>query len=401
MKKLHELKEQRFALVEKMRKAVKDAETEQRAMTDGEAKEFNELKSKVQELDERIERVEYLETEQRSMPTNDKLENLETRISVIDAISAQMEGRALTGALAEYNQEFERRTGQKAKGVAVPSSIFEKRVQTTTTAGVITPVDFRADQYIGLLRESLVVKDLGARVLPNLRGDVVVPRLDQGATAFWVAENEAITASEQTFGEVRLSPKHVGALTELSRQLIQQSSPAIEQLVRDDFVAVISHAIDHAVLNGDGVKQPKGILNHAGIQKATLTAVDWENVQELISLLELVSINPNASLINPTMAKTLRTTLKEAGIAGYLMEAGQMANLPVRATTAIEAEQILVGDFTQVLIGEWGGLDILVNPYASGAYEKGNVQIRIMATVGVAVRHEKAFALGTVAGLGD
>lgn len=399
MIKLHELQEKRAGLVKAMRDAVTLADTEKRSLDNEEVKAFAKNKAEVEALDAQISRVEYLNNELRTAKPTDTLNSLESRISVTDAIAAQMEGRALTGALAEYNQEHEQRTGQKAKGVVVPSSIFEKRVQTTTTASKITPVDFRADEYIGLLRESLVVKELGARVLPNLRGDVVIPRMDTGATAYWVDENEALTASQQGFGEITLSPKHVGALTELSRQLIQQSNPAIEQLVRDDFVQVISHAVDKAVLSGNGVKEPQGILGLTGIQTdATLTAYDWANMQELISLLELANINPNAFLINPATAKTLRTTLKEAGLPGYVMEAGVMADLPVRTSTAIGAANVLLGDFSQILIGEWGGVDILVNPYAAGVYEKGNVQVRILTTVGTAVRHPKAFALGTVGG---
>lgn len=400
MNKLHELQEKRAELVSSMRLAVDGAEKENRSLTEVESKEFANKKAELAELDQRIARVEFLENERRAAPVTDTLNGLEQRINVTDAIMAQIEGRALTGALAEYNQEYERRTGQAPKGVAIPSSIFERRTtpQTTAAATNITPVDFRSGDFIGLLRESLVVKELGARVLPNLRGDVVIPRLDKSATAYWVAENEALTASAQEFGDVELKPKHVGALTELSRQLIQQSNPAIEQLVRDDFVATVSAAVDRAVLAGDGLKQPLGILNVSGIQAEALTAVDWDNIQELVSLLELANVKPNAFLINPNLAKILRTKLKAEGIAGYLLEAGRMADLPVRTATALDVNQILLGDFSQMLVGTWGGLDVLVNPYAAGVYEKGNVQIRIMTTVGTAVRHKEAFALGTIEG---
>lgn len=94
------------------------------------------------------------------------------------------------------------------------------------------PEDFRADQFVGLLRNSMVVRSLGARVLPNLRGDVVIPRQATSSTAQWLAEGDSLSDSGMTFNNITLKPKHVGAITELSRQLLQQANPSIEQLVR-------------------------------------------------------------------------------------------------------------------------------------------------------------------------
>ena len=126
------------------------------------------------------------------------------------------------------------------------------------TAAGIVPDDFRADQFIGLLRNAMVVKSLGARVLPNLRGDVVVPRQATSSSAQWIAEGSALTDSGMTFDSATLKPRHVGAITELSRQLLQQSNPAIEQLVRDDFVQVVGLAVDKAMLHGNGTTAPEG-----------------------------------------------------------------------------------------------------------------------------------------------
>ena len=121
------------------------------------------------------------------------------------------------------------------------------------------PEDFRADQFVGLLRNSMVVRSLGARVLPNLRGDVVIPRQATSSTAQWLAEGDSLSDSGMTFNNITLKPKHVGAITELSRQLLQQANPSIEQLVRDDFINVVSLAIDKAMIHGDGVKEPGAV----------------------------------------------------------------------------------------------------------------------------------------------
>src|SRR5690606_35545651 len=110
------------------------------------------------------------ERRQAGQPVDKSMTALESRISLVDAINAQVEQRQLTGALAEYAQEHFRTTGKKAQAVAVPMSLFneQRAAQTTTTAASIVPDDFRADQFVGILRNALVVKSLGARVLPNL-----------------------------------------------------------------------------------------------------------------------------------------------------------------------------------------------------------------------------------------
>ena len=185
--KLHELKEKRAAVVGEMRSMLTAAD--KRSLTADEQTKFDGLKSQVTDLEGQEARAEFLEAAERralGQVADKPLAELESRISLVDAINCQIEQRAVSGALAEFAKEHERRTGQKAQGVAVPMSLFEKRAaQTTTTAAGIVPEDFRADQFVGLLRNALVVKSLGARVLPGLRGDVVIPRQKTSSTAYW------------------------------------------------------------------------------------------------------------------------------------------------------------------------------------------------------------------------
>src|SRR5690606_18830898 len=209
-------------------------------------------------------------------PVDKSAAELEARISLLDAVNAQVENRALTGALAEFNQE-QARQGIQARGVLVPASLFEKRAaNTTTTADGIVPEDYRADQFIGLLRNSAIVRSLGARTLSGLRGNVVIPKQTSTTAATWLAEGDSLTDTDPlTFDTVTLQPRHVGALTELSRQLIQQANPDIERLVRDDFVKVIGLAVDRALLHGDGVKEPAGLVDTA-TGTGTLATLTWE-----------------------------------------------------------------------------------------------------------------------------
>lgn len=391
--KLHELAEQRANKVAEMRQLLNTAEVEKRSLSDNEKAAFDALKIAISNLEADEQRSAFLEQAERGQPVDKSLQKLEAEISLVDAINAQVENRSLTGALAEYAKEHEQRTGQKAKGVAVPMSLFEQRAQTTTTAAGIVPNDFRADQFVGLLRNALVVRSLGARVLPNLRGDIVIPRQKSSATAYWIAEGEALTESGLTFDNINMGPKHVGAITELSRQLLQQSNPAIEQLVRDDFVHVVSAAVDKALIDGDGVKEPTGLLNITGTTPGSLATLDWASVMENLETLEMLNIVPNSWLAHPSVTTLLRTTLKEAGLPGYLMQDGRLAGVPVASTQHLDVGNAILGDFSQMVIGTWGGVDILANPYASGVYERGGVQIRILTTLGMVARRPEAFVM--------
>src|SRR5690606_23024562 len=214
---------------------------------------------------------------------------------------------------------------------------------------------------------------------------------------------DALTDTDPlTFDTVTLQPRHVGALTELSRQLIQQSNPDIEALVRDDFVKVIGLAVDRALLHGDGVKEPAGLVDTA-TGTGTLATLTWEAVLKVIEDLNLSHISPNYWLTTPAVATKLRSTLKAASAgSAYLMENGQMAGIPVAVTQQLDnvidsnddvvAGRVLVGDFSELLIGTWGAVDILANPYGA-AYARGGVQIRILTTMDAAVRRPEAFAV--------
>ncbi|MBN3807140.1 phage major capsid protein [Paraburkholderia sp. Ac-20336] len=409
MKKLHEIREAKAAKVKLMRDVIAKADTEKRSLSADEQATFNTLKTEIEGLEGEEQRAQFMTDLERRMTgdrvTETDFSNVERRVVLLDVIRAGMEGRALDGAAAEFAQETERRTGKKAQGFYVPMAAFDTRpveqrdAQTTTTAAGIVPDDFRADQFIGPLRNALVMRSLGARVLTGLRGDVVIPKYKSGMTAGWVAENESLSTSGMSFDDpVTLKPRHVGALTELSRQLIQQSSPDINGLVRDDLSAVMGQALDSALLSGDGVKQPLGLLNMTGIQTASLATPDWEGVLRIIEKLDLVNVNGGRWLSNPSVKRVLAATQKAANTGIYLSDGTSMAGYPLVTTNQVPNKagtpatgRLLFGDFTQLILGIWSEVDILVNPYAQDAFSKGNVLVRAMMTCDQAVRHPEAF----------
>ena len=403
MQTLHAIREQRSQKVNEARSLLASMPT----LTPEAQTKFDAIKSEIVNLEGQEARAQFVEdAERRSLgtPVHKSEAALEGRVNVLDAIAAQIENRSVTGALAEFQAEAKRQ-GLTARngGILVPTSIFEKRATMTTTgAAAVVPDDYRADQFIGLLRNSLIVRSLGARVLTGLKGDTVIPKATGAATAYWLNEGDALTESGTTYGSIKLEPKTVGALTAFSRNLALQSNPSIEALLRDDISAVVGLAVDKALIHGTAVaKQPVGILNVVGIQTASLATLTWAGIMTMLEKLGLENITPNAALTHPKVATKLRSVLTADGLPGWLLDDnGRLAGIPTSVTNQLDAKagspatgRLIVGDFSQIVVGEWGVTEILANPYATGYYEKGDVQLRIMHTMDAVVRHPKAFVV--------
>ncbi len=398
---IHQYKEQKAQAVQEMRSMVEAAQAAKRSLSADEAAKFESLKTKITDLEGQEARASFLADAERRMigtPVDKSQADLESNVSLLEVLRAGMEGRSLTGAAAEYSKETERRTGRKADGMFIPMSLLEKRVVTASSAGQIIGTDHRADQFIEPFRNKLLARQLGARVLTGLSGNVDIPAYGSGVSSGWVADNGALTPSGMTFGSKTMTPKHVGALAEMSRQLIQQSSPGIEQLLRDDMAFALAAAIDTAMIKGGGTNEPTGILATAGIQTASLSTLNYANLLAMLKLAEMSNSESGAWLTSPQVMAKLRGTLKSATAgAQYLVEGGRMVDLPVSSTKQVPLNtttgQLILGDFSQVMLGIWSELDILVNPYDSTAYARGGVMVRAMATADIVIRHPEAFVV--------
>lgn len=399
------IREQRAAKVLDMRKLLTTAETEKRSLNAAEQSAFDAIKTQVQDLEGQEGRATFLEdAERRALghPVGDKhAESLERQVNVLEVIRAGMEGRALSGAAAEYQAETERRTGRKAQGVFVPMRALENRaVNTTGTAGQIVGTDYRPQDYIEPFRNSLLARKLGVRVLSGLTGSVSIPKFGTGNTTGWVAENTALPAGGMTFGNVTLAPKHAGGITEMSRQLIQQSSPDVEALIRSDLSALLAKAIDSAIIQGGGTNEPVGILSTVGIQTGNLATLSWPAICALVEKLELANVDATAAnwLVSAKSKTALSSKQTTTAANAMLMEGGKIANIPAYSTNQLANKsailgRVLLGDFSQVLLGIWSEIDLLVNPFDSTAYARGGVLVRAMSTVDIGIRHPEAFVL--------
>lgn len=330
------------------------------------------------------------------------------RYSLMRAIRAMVD-RDWRGAEfeRECSAEILKRAGIDSApngGFFLPADVQKRdlTVGTATAGGNLVGTDLVPSSFIDLLRARAVVAQLGARMLPGLVGNVAIPKLTGAATAYWLAnEASTITESNHTFGQLSLTPKHVGAYTEISRQLMMQSTPAVDQLVMDDFARVLALAIDKAALEGAGSNgEPTGISNTANIGSVTGTSLDLADCLEFQS--DLAGSNALqtgcAYVTTPAVAALLAGRARISSTdsvtlwRGNILD-GQIEGFRATTTTQIAAGSMTFGDFSQVVIGEWGFLELAMNPYAS--FTAAITGIRAIQTVDVGIRHAAAFSRAT------
>lgn len=427
MPTLRELIEKRNRVTGAMRQILADAKGADGDLSDEQQEQFNRMKGEAETLERQIERQQTVDDmERRAAGTpltgtgDDRLDAALEGVGLRDFIVAQVPDLAPhvdSGRVRELSADVARRSGRSFQGMAVPTSVFrqkiEQRVITSTTpvegpGGNLIGTDLRGDQYIDLLRAALVIRRAGARTLSNLVGNVDIPAMIEGATAVFFEENTPIPLSDMAFGKVGLRPKHVGARTEYSRNMLLQSSPDIEQIIRDDFAKLLAGAVDAAAINGSGVGPvPRGILQTPGIATVAMAtnggALTWAAILDLIGAPEDANVTGTAFVGNGRISRAARQTLMTAGLPGYLMtEPGSLAGYPYYSTnlvpsnltkgTGTDLSALIYGRFSDLLVGYWSEFDLLVNPYESTAYSKGNVQVRGIVTMDVAVRHPQSFA---------
>lgn len=327
------------------------------------------------------------------------------QFSVTRAIAALMNpgDRKLREAAAfefEASEAAAQRYGRSAQGIMVPTDVlgvWVKRDLNTSDDNEIVATNLMAGSFIDVLRNSASVMAAGARMMPGLVGNVAIPKKATASAGGWIStEGGASSESEPTFAQVTLSPKTVGAYTDMTRQAILQSTPAIEALVRDDLTQALALAIDKGALEGTAADgQPRGILNTVGVNKPTNFAAAVPTFAEMVAL-ETALAEDNALLGNLayiTDAATyggLKTKSKDSGSGMFVLENGEANGYRVIRSQQCTAGNVYFGNFSDLLIGMWGGLDLTVDPYTSS--NTGTVRIVALQSVDVAVRHAVSFA---------
>ena len=291
---------------------------------------------------------------------------------------------------------------------------------TDSAGGYLVPTQHIAE-LVEMLYDRAVVIALGATVLDNLTGSPVeIPKQTGGATAYWPGENAAITGSDLTLDQLSLTPKVVGCLVKLSNRLIQLSNPSAEGMVRRDIAKALALAIDLKALRGDGTSNtPTGIANTSGINTVAIGTsggvFDFDIASQMIDELDVdnaLSGKLGFAFHSKVKGKMKRERIPQFsgdGKGAYVMMPMTDAVLKERLGFAFETtnqiptnltkgsgtslSEVYFGNWEELLIANWGAMQIMASQETSDAFEKNQTWVRILQDVDIGVRHAQSFCL--------
>ncbi|UXU73699.1 MULTISPECIES: phage major capsid protein [unclassified Paracoccus (in: a-proteobacteria)] len=325
--------------------------------------------------------------------------------------------RALQEAAAfefECARAAEERSHRSPKGTLIPIDVLTRALNTGTgganlgdTGGVLVATELMSQSFVDMLRNRATLMRLGTP-MGGLIGNIDIPTQTGGASGYWIGEDEEAVLSAMAFGQFGLRPKTVAGMTEITRRLLMQSSLDVEALARRDLATALALTVDKAGYYGSGSDhQPRGIMRTDGVNAVDFGTdgggagigqmPSYADIVEMESQIaaENADVDSMAYVFNARMRGHFKTTPKfMAGTdQGVIWEPGQTVNgYRCEVTNQIANGDVIFGNFADLLIGMWGGLDVTVDPFTHSA--RGRVRIVMMQDVDIAVRRPQSFCLG-------
>jgi len=424
MKNSIELKQERASLIDQAQGLVDTAKAEKRELTSEEETSFDNFMAQRTALDAKITRAEGIEENQKRAAQaagvivggNEQKEKgtLKKRFSLHKALRSQLPGGVLDGVEAELHQEALREAkefGGTIEGVAVPNSM-RADAQTVTQDSGNFGGKLVFEEYKGLidaLTPKPIVQSLGAQYMRGLTGPASFVTNAGGITATWEGEIDTVSPTKTQYGKKSMDAKRLSATVPISVQNLHQSVISLETVTANDIRLATERAIDYAVINGSGTGNvPLGILNAAGVNTIAMgtngAAPTWAKLVEMITLLEDANAVTGEIkyLINALTKGYLKSHLHTAGDAKYLMSSDNLINglqtgvstfVPKNLTkgTGTNLSSAIAGDFSKVIIGEWGFSDMVVDNITRK--KEGLIEITNNQYVDVLIKEEKAFTV--------
>jgi len=429
MNYLQQLRERRDAAVKKAKDIHDKAKGESRSLNAQETTDYDAAMTEVRSLAADIKRAEEQEELDREAAGNTPPINTHNtteardiaKYSVLKAVRSTLPPshdsyQELGGIEKEMHQEAvkeARDMGEAVKGVGIPQMLIAQRDNSITMptqpedGGVLVQKEVRP--ILDFLRAKSVLRDLGVQFLTGLVGNIGMPEMSAGAVSTWKGEVETLDKSNQKFTEREFSPNRLGTFAIRSKQFLAQTAPSIEQMLRNDLQNSVVQKLELTAINGLGTGSiPQGILQNSGVNQIALGANGGAFTRGTMIALMAAVMNNNIPLTNPgflmnvnTMAALMNTKV-DVGSGIFLMnsmdnlggyKAAVTTNVPGDLTkgTGTGLSAAIFGNWNDLLIGQWGGLDITTDPYTLAT--DGQVRIIIQSFYDIMVQRAKAFAV--------
>jgi HK97 family phage major capsid protein/HK97 family phage prohead protease len=333
--------------------------------------------------------------------------------SIMRAIRAIIPGASQSDIQAaafelECSRAAEKAYGKNAKGIIIPNDVLASRTfgqgggGSTGAGNNLVATNLLAGSFIELLRHKAWVMKR-ARMLAGLVGNVEIPRQSGTGQAYWVGEAGAPTASTPTIDQIGFTPKTVGAYTDITRRLMLQATPDAEGIVRDDLLKVMALEIDRVAIYGSGSSnQPKGLKNITGINGVDFATAGKPSFAELVDMetqiaLDDADVDAMSYSFNAGVRGHCKTTLKfpdSTNAGGTIWEPGNTVNgYATNVSNQIAAGDVFFGNWMDLVIAMWGGLELTVDPFALST--SGGLRLIALQDIDINVRHVESFCYGS------
>ena len=322
-------------------------------------------------------------------------------LRAINALASPADKQAQEAAAfeREVSDEAAKRYGRPAKGIIVPNEVLKRDLNVGTAAdgGNLVSTELLSGSFIEILRNKMAIMEAGVTMLTGLEGNISIPKQDGTTSAYWVGEGGAPTEGQQSFTQISMTPKTIGAFTDFTRRTLLQSSIDIEAFVRDDIAKKIALELDRTAIYGTGSSnQPLGLKDTSGIGSQSLTS--FGTFAEYIGMETDVAV-ANAEggsmkyLINASARGALKSTEKASNTGMFVFENNQINGYDAIVSNQLANNDAIFGDFSQFIVGMWSGLDLTVDPYAGAT--AGTVRIIALQDIDYAIRQAGAFCFAT------
>ena len=370
--KKDQLKKRAFELIENCKVEIRD-------FTEAEQTEYNSIKEQIEGLNEELRKLDVCLTEEDNKTNNKQIKtsktNMEFRlIKAINDIANNRNLDATASAVVNKGSEEMRKAGLSFGGqIQLPT---EERGVITVEAEGEDVVETNITNILEPLRAKNVLVQAGATYMTGLVGDVQVPSMT-GANVTWEGEVAAASDGAGSFSNVKLSPKRLTAYIDISKQFLVQDSKDAEALIKRDIVNAINSKLESTILGSAAgtSTQPAGIFNSSD---ELPTIENFEDICNLESEIEDANINGECKYVMSNKAKAVfRNMAKSAKTTQLVMEGGQIDGTDVLNTSNVESTNVAYGDFSNLAIGQWGAIDLTVDPYTQAS--NGKVRLVINA----------------------
>jgi HK97 family phage major capsid protein len=314
------------------------------------------------------------------------------------------------GFEVEVSQEYCKARGISAQrgGVVIPLEAIPMQgraaiISSTTGAGAVQEI--HSGEVIEYLRAQSVLAQAGARFINGLVGKFDMGRVGVGSTAYWVGEVDEtgsdVTASSLDIDLLQFTIKTIGAWQGITRQMGKQTSLDVEGIVRGDLYQALADGIDKAGLVGSGSSnQPTGICYTSGVGTRAFATAQTPLWSDMV-LLETTVAEANglrgslAYVASPTLIGLMKGTQRATSL-NFVVEGNECNGYPIlRSTNAIKStvKNVIFGNWQELMVGSWGGLEIVVDPYTYA--RKGVVGLTAFQDVDIQLRHAASFIYTT------